>query len=302
MTHPSPQGLAEIDGHLSHLLGRIERREILCAAAGLKPVRLMAQERDAEELVQALEAAGLSTAIASHPTWIAEDEGKGGWSSACADPGQGVPFRHVYVARAASSAAQLRDAEESGSAEAFGRLLLVPACCRQMFIARVHDAASAQNDYLTCSFTATRCDIPWQLNLGAQYFDAALISHYPCSPGCADSLRLASLAWRIALHSVPTLAHGIRADMTQPVLYTDRSGVHMLRDARPETDGWLKVEAGSVRSTAQSRLASLLDQGGLMRMVQGEGFEWCTPKGTLQFHEQGARLLVPHSTALEASA
>lgn len=302
MTQPSPHGLAEVDGHLRHLLGRIERREVLCAATGLKPVRLMARDCDAEELVQALQAAGLATAVSSHLTWIAEDEGKGGWSSACADPGQGVPFRHVYVARSASAAVQLRDAEESGSAERFGRLLLVPACCRQMFIARVQDAACAQNDYLTCSFTVPRSDVPWQLNLGAQYFDAALISHYPCGPGCADSIRLASLAWRITVHSVPMLAQEIRADMTQPILYTDRSGVHMLRHAHHETDRWLRVEAGSVKSTAPTRLGSLLDQGGLLRMMPGEGIEWRTPVDTLQLHEQGARLLVPHLTALEASA
>jgi hypothetical protein len=301
VTQPSPQWLADIDGHVSGLLGRIERREVLCAAAGLKPIRLMAEERATDELVDALQAAGLSTAVSRHQTWIVQDQGKGGWSSACAEPGHGVPFRHLYVARAAAAAAELRDAEESGSAEVFGRLLLVPSCCRQMFITRMRDAASAQNDYLTCTFSAPRCDVHWQLNLAAQYFDAALISHYPCGPRCADSIRLASLAWRIALHSVPMLAHEIRADMNQPILYTDCSGVHMLRDARQEMDGWLRVDAGSVKSTAPTRLGGLLDEGGLLRVVAADGVEWLTPRGTMQFREQGARLLVPHSATMELS-
>lgn len=301
MTEPSPHGLAEVDRHVSHLLGRIERREVLCAAAGLKPVRLMVREDSADELLASLKAAGVATAVSTHQTWIAEDEGKGGWSSACAEAGQGEPFRHVYVARTRAAAEQLRDAEESGSAERFGRLLLVPACCRQMFMACAQDAAAMQNDYLTFSFAEPRCDVPWQLNLGAQYFDAALISHYPCSPRCGDSIRLASLAWRIVRHSVPTLAHEVRAGMTQPVLYTDRNGIHLLRHSRHVADGWLHVDAGTVQSTAPTPLSALLAQGGLLRMGPGGGIEWHTQAGMLELSEPGARLLIPHAYAMETS-
>ena len=302
MNHPSPQDLANVDRHVCRLLGRIARREVLCAAAGLKPVRLMWPDGTVNELVDALQRAGLETALSSDLTWILEDEGKGGWSSACAEPGTGMPFRHVYVARTVIVAEQLRDAEESGSAERFGRALLVPSCCRRMFIARQGDAAAAQNDYMSVSFGQPRCDVPWQLNLGAQYFDAALISHYPCGPRCADSIRLASLAWRITLHAVPELANEMRAEMTQPVLYTERSGVHLLRDATEEADDWVRVEPATVTSTARTRLTDLLGDGGLLRLLSHDRVEWRNTRGSREFVEPGARLLIPRSTALEASA
>lgn len=301
MTHPSAQALADIDRHIGHLVGRIARREVLCAAAGLKPVRLMASEHDAPELLGALRRAGLFTATSRDPTWIAQDEGKGGWSSACAGAGQGEPFRHVYVARTQAVAEQLKDAEESGSPETFGRLLLVPACCRRMFMTCSADAAARQNDYLTFSFVHERCDIPWQLNLGAQYFDAALVSHYPCAPSCADSIRLASLSWRIILHAAPGLAQEVRFVLTQPVLYTEREGVHLLRHAQRETDGWIAIDAGMVQSTARTPLGGLLGQGGRLRMVPGGEIEWHSDGRTARLPQHGARLLVPHPTVTEAS-
>lgn len=302
MTTANAASLATIDLAMQPHLGRIARREVLCAAAGLKPVRVMVPEQALAPMLQALEGAGLAATTGTEIAWIAQDEGKGGWSSDSAKPGEGEAFRHVYVARTAEQAEQLRAAEASGSPESFGRLLLVPACCRAMFIDRCVEAAeTAQNDFMGFSFPQPCCTVPWTLNLGAQYFDASLISHYPCSPRCADSLRLAWLAWRIVRAASPDLASGMRSSMRRVALYTERLGVHLLDGGAWGSDGWIAVSGDGPASTVENELAALLRKAVSLRVLPHGIIAWRTVDGEGTLAAEGARLLVPEPVAEETT-
>jgi hypothetical protein len=260
----------------------------------------MVPEETLAQVVQVLRLAGLAATTSVSTAWIAHDQGKGGWSSAAARPGEGEPFRHVYVSRISAEADALRCAESSGSPERFGRMLLVPACCRAMFINRCDAAAeTTQNDFMGFSFPQACCEVPWTLNLGAQYFDAALISHYPCSPRCADSMRLAWLAWRIVRAASPDLAAGMRESMRRTVLYTERLGVHRLDGGVPEADGWMRVSGDGLASTYESDLTALLRMGGSLRVLPHGKIAWRTTDGEGTMSAEGARLLVPEPVAEE---
>lgn len=272
------------------LLGRIAAREVACAGAGLKPVRLMAESSVAESLGEGLSAAGLACIRGSGTCWLAADAGKGGWSSAGAPAGHGIPYEKFYVAATAAEAVALRRAEERESDEEFGRLLLVPACCRAMFLAHAAEAGQRQNDFFRFSFPDANTRVPWQLNLGGQYFDASLISHYPCNAACADSLLMASISWRIIASVAPEDAQEILRILKMPCLYTESNGVHLL--GQPAGDGWYKV-ADAVQSTADGPLAGLLRTSHCVRCDDGRSIQVRTEDGVVRFATECARLLAP---------
>lgn len=261
------QALRTLWKTLAPFLGFIARREVLLAQAGLKPVRITPSEIDRVAVTNAITTAGLACIPALRSTWINSDKGKGGWSSAMAAEGEGAEFRHLYVATNQASANALRNAEESESPEKFGRELLIPSCCRHMFQRHAEAAASVQNDFFVYSFNSQEAncviEVPWELNLGAQYFDSSLISHYPCSPLCEDSLRIARLAARIVGTIDPIAMKAAAHAMQMGTLYTEHHGVHLLPDPSRNKRG-IRYSSDGVRSTGACPLQQALASGSLV--------------------------------------
>lgn len=283
--------LALVAAQLSRWLSRTAIREVVCAAAGLKPVRLTVLESDADEILCLLNSARLASVQSACAVWLRCDSGKGGWSSGIGAEHEGPPFVHLYVANSSTAACRLRAAEESESADAFGRELLIPSCCRAMFCRCAEAASGEQNDFFRFSFPDPRCEVPWELNLAAQYFDASLISHYPCSAACVDSLRLARLAWRIYGAVQPEAALGCRAALSSIGLYSESMGVHLF-SGRAQADGWVAVLSGDRHSTASGPLDSIVDQCSEMRSL-GDAIEYRNASQIRRLQCDGARLLIP---------
>jgi hypothetical protein len=287
-----PDSMRELAHDLSRLLGRIALREVLCAAAGLKPVRISVGDVDTSACVGVLTRLGLSVAVGSDVRWIANDRGKGGWSSTSGKPGEGEAWKHLYVACDDHQAHELRTAEERGDDEEFGRLLLVPACCREMFHRRRTEAESVQMDFFRYTYPAATSRCPWRTNLGAQYFDAAMLSHYPCAPGCRESLRLADIAWRICASTAPAMARAMAELMRSPCVYSEDHGIYLLSGAT--WDGTWLSGARTIHATCGSgELHSLLSRHSRIRCpaigeIEGEDGGKCA-----SVRAEGLRMVIP---------
>jgi hypothetical protein len=238
MTAVAIEDLRALAAELSPLLGRIAIREVLCVASRLKPARVSVPQAAVEDCTRVLERHGLCVAPGDSPLWIAADEGKGGWSSRPGTPGEGEPWRHLYVAWSSGESDSLRRAEQQGNDDEFGRRLLIPTCCRAMFLDRFAEASRSQGDLFAATFPRPTSRCAWRVNLGAQYFDAAMLSHYPCSAHCEASATLATLAWRIVAATAPTMAGSMAALMKSICVYSEREGVHLLPEARTDGD-WI---------------------------------------------------------------
>lgn len=271
--------------------GRIQRRELLCAAAGLKPVRLMAQVDDAVALLELVGRHGLGIVEGRAPAWIRLDAGKGGWSSGSAAEGEGEEHRFLYISDTEAGALELRDAEESGNAELFGRALLVPACCRAMFLEHAERAQSLQNDFFCHSFPDAVQEIPWELNLVAQYFDAALVSHYPCNAACADSLRLARIAGRIVAALLPEDARAMRTLMQRTGVYSEYDGICLV-DFEPTVAGEFERQSDANSFSSRGRLFQALRDSHWFR-IRGTELESRTRRDSCVHRFDGLRVLSP---------
>lgn len=257
MTAVIIDGLRSLAADLRPLLGRIAIREVLCVASRLKPARVSVPQSAAAECTHVLERHGLCVASGDTPLWIAADEGKGGWSSRPGMPGEGEPWRHLYVAWSSDESDSLRQAEQQGNDDEFGRRLLIPTCCRAMFLERFAEASRSQGDLFGVTFPQPTNRCPWHVNLGAQYFDAAMLSHYPCSSGCEPSSTLAILVSRILAATTPTMAGAMAALMKSVCIYSEREGVFLLPEARVDGD-WI-IPGQSLHSTgAGGRLLAIL--------------------------------------------
>jgi hypothetical protein len=292
MSQDAPEHMRTLARELSRVLGRIAIREALSAAAGLKPVRISTMESDIEDVIAPIRRHGLAVAIGSCTQWIAKDRGKGGWSSASGVPGSGEPWRHLYVARDTCQAELLRSAEEHGSDEEFGRLLLIPACCRAMFQRNRGEAESVQCDFFRYTYPDAMNVCPWLVHIGAQYFDASMLSHYPCSPACADSHSLARIAWRIHSAAAPDSARASARLMQAACIYSEDQGICLLTNA--VLDGEWVTAAGPMHSTS--------GEGPLHSLVSRSRRIYCPRVGeivgesqgkTERFRANGLRIVLP---------
>ena len=294
---PSADIVSLADG-LRAFPGRIRRRELLCAGAGLKPVRIMAHVDECAGLMEVVLRHRLLAVEGRVSAWVRFDAGKGNWSSGMAEEGEGEEHRLVYVADTAEAAESLRAAEEFGDSEAFGRALLVPACCRVMFRTNAAQAHALQNDFFGHSFGMAVQDVPWGLNLAAQYFDAALVSHYPCGPHCRDSLRLARLADRIVSALLPEDAKAMRRHMRRTGIYSEYDGVCLL-DCTERRPGEFGRDSSELLSTFPGRLTEARREAERFR-VRGTELECWYAGGSRITAFEGLRVLRP--TGLDGAA
>lgn len=284
--------LRSLANQCGRLFGRISTREVLCAAAGLKPVRVSVPESEVQGAVYVLESHGLQVEVGVVSHWLARDVGKGGWSSTSDEPGRGESWKHLYVAQDAVGASRLREAEESGNDEEFGRCLLIPACCRHMFLTRCREAQAAQYDFFRFSYPQATNLSPWISNVASQYFDASFLSHYPCSPSCTDSLKLAGIVRRI-LHSVtPEVAREVESMMMSACVYTELQGVFLLPGFRFHGE-WVESIQKRYSTCVSGDVYALISAASKIRCPRVGQIEALVGNEIRSVSAEGARIVIP---------
>jgi hypothetical protein len=168
-------------------------RELLEAVLGLKCSRVSVTRDGLERLEALARELGFGIAVANSKRISAFHPGKGSWSDQASkyvpldDPAEGL-FA-VYLASNPEDARTAREAEAYMGDDAFGELLLIPACCRRFYLERRTQALAAGDDYLweTIGDNLKSGVQPAGANIVAQYFDRCLLSHFPCSLRCVAS-------------------------------------------------------------------------------------------------------------------
>ena len=104
------------------------------------------------------------------------------------------------------------------------------------------------------------------MNIAARHFDASLLSHFPCSFDCAESLSLARKNLDILKEKAPDIVSGMLALLKSPILYTHQ-GIFLLEKANLKED---VIEFGKVEATRRSKLFHFLEKEGKLRIVDKE--------------------------------
>ena len=97
---------------------------------------------------------------------------------------EGLTFS--YIAQEEKIAALAKLYEQRNDSKNLGKILGYPRCCIQFFCE--HEEEKAKSDFDFTSLCMKRGIKYWELNISKRDQDISLISHFPCSMDCKESL------------------------------------------------------------------------------------------------------------------
>ncbi len=137
----------------------------------------------------------------------------------------------MYISKSIELAEQAKQQEEKNNHLELGRLLGYPKCCREFFEKNFPIESIKNNDYtLTTLKNSIGFKFPFYTNIAIRHLDLTLLSHFPCSFNCEESIKIAkSNLNTIKKHSDN---HNIITSMLkEAVIYTSK-GVFLLKNTR----------------------------------------------------------------------
>jgi len=216
--------------------------EARLVAYGLKRAALtQGPESIVTSLLNWAERHNLVAVLSPFEWWPFADTGKGGYCNLGggrqrARAGTGA-WRSLIVAADEEVAILAWLALAYGWDELLGRLLDYPLCCAEAFDRRWDDAVSAHQGDLSIPTLEASGPPPydWRINILGRYFGLALIEHFPCRYDCVASVALANRHSLALRHYEPELFQQLEETLGSPVVYSEREGVVLLREAKVTT-------------------------------------------------------------------
>lgn len=275
---------------LLSLLSTQGTREVIMAAHGRKVARLCVAEHLVHKIVELLDQAGLWVDLHDMKQIFQADSGKGGWISGY---GIEVPvdshlngYVLLYAANDPAKVREARRAEHSNQARRFGELLGYPTCCINFYTKHLEQAEAAQGDFilpLLEESVKTHPEtfpvlLPW-LNIAAQYFNASLLSFYPCSFFCAAATQISRDTLALMKQYDEPWAEQVLDICRTPIVYTEYEGIYLLKGARKEGN-MLYYPPEQMECSLDGVLAGILARGSAMRLISAQ--EAIVYKGDVQ--------------------
>jgi hypothetical protein len=209
---------------------RLDIRDIICAAAGLKVSRIVATGEMTELIRSLVEPLGVSIVLSDRKYVSVPDSGKGKWSNRCkgVSPDSADGNWHVFLATDRDLAERAYHFQKSGDHDSLGQLLGIPDCCRHFYVQYASQAA--QGDLLPFIFRNTdrEKDFDFWTNYGARYFGYTLLGFAPCSFVCERAAEMAKSVWSILSAINLEFADTFVTYHKRSIFYTEQSGVFLL--------------------------------------------------------------------------
>jgi len=221
--------LLEIFGNYTRLL------EILYLLNDIKRlVRLDASDVELEKIRNFCSENNLHWEISDFKVMKVVDKGKGGYSNIV----KKVPITylgsglyHVYISKDKNKTKFLKLLENKNDDYAAGELLGYPKCCIEFFIANEEKQQKIQNDYVLPALNNSEgFKFKFYTNYAIRYFDITLLSHFPHSFHCKESINIAKNNLECIKKYSNDLANKFEIMLKNPVLYTENNGVFVFKD------------------------------------------------------------------------
>lgn len=237
---------------LYHLLGsQIKALEVLSVIEGVKPAaRMLCHEDKIDGTIAALRQLDLKEAQLGYK--VLKDTSEGSY----VERSFRVPLSHpkkghaiLYISKKESLAKKAREQESKGDHLGLGLLLGYPECCCAFF---AKNFSEGKTDLTLDSLkNSDGFEFPFEMNIAARHFDASLLSHFPCSFGCEDSLALAKKNMDILEKHDPQVAQEFMKALKSAVLYTEREGAYIFQNYKKNMQ---EVEFSAIRATVLGKL------------------------------------------------
>lgn len=236
--------------------------EVLFVAEGIKPcARQGFYENELEKIKEFCKDNKLHIITSDYKIAIDTEASKGAYSNKgirkeLSDPGKGMIF--AYISRSKETAEKAKKYENLGDHISLGLTLGYPACCCRFFAEHEPEESKKNNDYILPILKNSKgFKFPKETNICGRYFDYALISHFPCSFECKESISLAKKYLNILMKHDEDLAFQMLDVLGSAIVYHEFTGVFLLHDYHME-DNILKFR--SMMETKKCRLSEDLDE------------------------------------------
>jgi len=255
-------------GRLRAVLSNGGARDVLAAREDLKAARIVVHATYLEEISDLLRTMGLALAMSPEVTYPRRDRCKGGWSNQFSGPEEGDPHRILYVAKSRFLSDATAEAEALGDDARLGQFLAIPQCCQRFYGECAEAAAQEQGDLLPFFAPRAHQKVHPLLNLGAQYFDMAFVSHFPCSCECVASIRLAEQQVEIVRRRDAEWASTTLQWLHRVCVYTEDEGVFLLRCLHTKDDE-ITYANRDIHGTALGRVNDALAMNSVLKLGPG---------------------------------
>ncbi|MAE42948.1 hypothetical protein CMO93_04195 [Candidatus Woesearchaeota archaeon] len=196
------------------------------------------------------------------------DKGKGGYANIVkrvplSNPQQGL--KHIYISKDKNKSKFLKLLENKNDDRAVGEILDYPKCCVDFFVKNNEEQQKLQNDYILPALSnSDGFEFPFYTNYATRYFDVALLSHFPHSFNCDESIEIARKNIEcIKVHS-KELADKFENMLKGPVLYTENQGIFVFKNYRLKNN---ILHYNEIKSTIKNDLLELLNKNKKIEII-----------------------------------
>ena len=189
------------------------------------------------------------------------DEGKGNYSNivkrAPANHSSDGLY-HIYISKDKNKSKFLKLLESRNDDKAVGQILGYPKCCIDFFIENKEKQQKIQNVYILPALSSSEgFEFSFYNNYAARYFDVTLLSHFPHSFNCKESIKIAKKNLQCIKKHSEAIADKFEEMLKGPVLYTENNGVFMFKNYK--LNGNI-LEFNEIKTTINNELFDLLNR------------------------------------------
>ncbi len=173
----------------------------------------------------------------------------------------------AYISRSTDDATHAKFYEHIRNDNKLGEMLGYPDCCRNFYDEKYNDATEFGDEYCFFSIANTKEAPLFYTNNMLRFFGVTLLSHFPCSYNCVNSLFQAKRRLEAIRRASPALAEYVEDVLRGPVIAHAGTGVHALKRTSQEGN---TITYKDVWLTAPNPMHNLLSEGNAVEMVSAD--------------------------------
>lgn len=266
------------DSYNSRIFNGLEIIEFMLTVTGhKKAMRTSVEKKRFKKMVNFLAGHGLFWKCVEDPVQQLMDKGKGGWSNlyhpASIHRNDNTLYT-IYLGLSEDTVNSAYRLEDDNNA--FGEIMSYPECCRASYERNLPISVRKQGDLVPIVAEQTIEKPPWSflLNVGARYFEKALISFSPCSYACSKAKLFALEAFRQTEKYLPEYASILKHYLSSPVLYTEYRGIYIFLDARIK-GSTLRYDPSKIQMTTSNSIGSALRNCNILYVSDKDDVQIC---------------------------
>ena len=233
-----------------------------------KLVRLDANEVELKNIKEFCNKENLNLSVSDFKVIKTVDEGKGSYANTVKKVPvnySGPGLYHIYISKDKDKTKFLKLLENKNDDKAIGELLGYPKCCIDFYMENKEKQQKIQNDYILPALNNSEgFKFPFYINYAIRYFDITLLSHFPHSLNCKESITIAKNNLQCIKKYSEDLGNKFETMLKGPVLYTEDRGIFMFKDYKFNNN---ILEFKNVKSTINNELLKLFNNEGKIELL-----------------------------------